>query len=79
MISELAAMLLRFHLPTLSENTEAFPMGRIESLVSNGSLPPQLHRNRKDLWSFAVCEQQSHFPSRMAKSLLTKSNRRQQG
>lgn len=26
-------MLLRFHLPTLSENTEAFRMSRIENLV----------------------------------------------
>jgi hypothetical protein len=33
-------MLLRFHLPTLSENTEAFRMSRIENLVSNDSLPP---------------------------------------
>lgn len=47
-------MLLRFHLPTLSENTEAFLMSRIENLVSNDSPSTATLQQKRALEPFSV-------------------------
>lgn len=58
---------VKIPLPTLSENTEAFPVNRVESLLSNDSLLS--HTGTEETSAASVCEQRSHFPM-MAKSLL---------